>query len=97
MKPATSPVLRAARLLSQIHERICNKHYSLRTEHAYLQGKVATELGKLADELRNVSVQTFGKVDDMVRNAAHIPADRDLSLEQIQATCSNAFEQILHA
>lgn len=40
MKPAASPVLRVARLLNQIHERICNKHYNLRTEHAYVQGTV---------------------------------------------------------
>jgi site-specific recombinase XerD len=37
MKPAAPPVLRAARLLDQIRERIRYKHYSLRTEQAYVQ------------------------------------------------------------
>lgn len=37
MKPAASPVLRATRLLNQIRELICNEHYILRTEHAYVQ------------------------------------------------------------
>ena len=35
MKPAAPPVLRAARLLDQVRERIRYKHYSLRTEQAY--------------------------------------------------------------
>lgn len=30
-------MLRTTRLLNQIRERICNKHYILRTEHAYQQ------------------------------------------------------------
>jgi integron integrase len=37
MKPVTSPVLRATRLLDQVRERIRYKHYSLRTEQAYVQ------------------------------------------------------------
>lgn len=38
MKPAApSPVLRATRLLDQVRERIRYKHYSLRTEQAYVQ------------------------------------------------------------
>jgi site-specific recombinase XerD len=37
MKPAAPPVLRATRLLDQIRERIRYKHYSLRTEQAYVQ------------------------------------------------------------
>jgi hypothetical protein len=32
MKPATSPVLRSTRLLNQVREHICYKHYSLRAE-----------------------------------------------------------------
>lgn len=40
MKPAASPVLRTTRLLNQIRERVCYKHYILRTEHAYVQCKV---------------------------------------------------------
>lgn len=36
MKPAaSSPVLRATRLLDQVRERIRYKHYSRRTEQAY--------------------------------------------------------------
>lgn len=31
------PVLRATRLLDQVHERIRYKHYSLRTDQAYVQ------------------------------------------------------------
>jgi integrase len=37
MKPASPPVLRATRLLYQVRERIPYKHYSLRTEQAYVQ------------------------------------------------------------
>lgn len=37
MKPAAPPVLRATRLLDQVRERIRYKHYSLRTEQAYVQ------------------------------------------------------------
>ena len=37
MKPASPPVLRATQLLDQIRERIRYKHYSLRTEQAYVQ------------------------------------------------------------
>ncbi len=37
MKPATFPALRATRLLDQVRERIRYKHYSLRTEQAYVQ------------------------------------------------------------
>ena len=36
MKPAP-PVLHATRLLDQVRERIRYKHYSLRTEQAYVQ------------------------------------------------------------
>ena len=37
MKPASPPVLRATRSLDQARERIRYKHYSLRTEQAYVQ------------------------------------------------------------
>ena len=37
MNPASPPVLRATRLLDQVRERISYKHYSLRTEQAYVQ------------------------------------------------------------
>ena len=37
MKPAAPPVLRATRLLDQVRERISYRHYSLRTEQAYVQ------------------------------------------------------------
>lgn len=37
MKPAPPTVLRATRLLDQVRERIRDKHYSLRTEQAYVQ------------------------------------------------------------
>ena len=37
MKPASPPVLRATRVLDQVRERIRYKHYSLRTEQAYVQ------------------------------------------------------------
>ena len=37
MKPVSPPVLRATRLLDQVRERIRYKHYSLRTEQAYVQ------------------------------------------------------------
>lgn len=37
IKPAAPPVLRATRLLDQVCERIRDKHYSVRTEQAYVQ------------------------------------------------------------
>ncbi|MFS4551130.1 phage integrase N-terminal SAM-like domain-containing protein [Comamonas resistens] len=37
MKPADPPVLHATQLLDQIRERVPYKHYSLRTEQAYVQ------------------------------------------------------------
>ena len=37
MKPGAFPALRATRLLDQVRERIRYKHYSLRTEQAYVQ------------------------------------------------------------
>ena len=37
MKPASTPVLRATRLVDQVRERIRYKHYSLRTEQDYVQ------------------------------------------------------------
>lgn len=37
IKPTAPPVLRATRLLVQVRERIRYKHYSLRTEQAYVQ------------------------------------------------------------
>ncbi len=58
---------------------------------------VAPALGDLADEVRQVSVQTFADTNDIIREAARIPADRNLSPEQIQATCSYAFERMLRA
>ena len=63
--------------------------------NAHWHARVAPALGNLADEVRKLSMQTFAEVNDMVRDAARIPADRNLSPEQIQATCTYAFEQIL--
>lgn len=63
--------------------------------NAHWHARVAPALGNLADEVRKLSMQTFAEVNDMVRDAARIPADRNLSPEQIQATCRYAFEQIL--
>ncbi len=37
MKPTAPPVLRATRLLDQVHERISYKYYNLHTEQAYVQ------------------------------------------------------------
>jgi hypothetical protein len=37
MKPAASPMLRVSVMLNQIRERVCSKHYILRTEHAHVQ------------------------------------------------------------
>lgn len=37
MKPAAPPALPSTRLLDQLRERIRYKHYSLRTEQAYVQ------------------------------------------------------------
>lgn len=63
--------------------------------NVHWHARVAPALGNLADEVQNLSMQTFAEVNDMVRDAARIPADRNLSPEQIQATCRYAFEQIL--
>ena len=59
--------------------------------------RVAPALGGLADGVRKISTQTFAEVNDMIRDAARIPADRDLPPEQIQATCSYAFERMLRS
>jgi len=59
--------------------------------------RIAPALGNQAEEVRTLSLQSFAEVNDMVRNAAQIPVDRKLSPEQIQATCSYAFDRILRA
>ncbi|MBT2336242.1 hypothetical protein J7E49_20295 [Variovorax paradoxus] len=63
--------------------------------NAHWHARVAPALGSLADEVRKLSKHTFAEVNDMVRDAARIPADRNLSPEQIQATCRYAFESML--
>lgn len=63
--------------------------------NAHWHARVAPSLGDLAHDVRKLSMQTFADVNDLVRDAARIPADRNLSPEQIQATCRYAFEQIL--
>jgi hypothetical protein len=63
--------------------------------NAHWHARVAPELGSLADDVRRLSVLTFAEVNDMVREAARIPADRNLSPERIQATCRHAFAQML--
>lgn len=65
--------------------------------NAHWNARIAPALGGLADEVRKLSVRTFADVNDMVRDAARIPADRQLTPEQIQATCSYAFERMLRA
>lgn len=63
--------------------------------NAHWHARVAPALGDLADEVRKLSTQTFADVNDVVRDAARIPADRKLSPEQIQATCRYAFAHML--
>ena len=63
--------------------------------NAHWHARVAPTLGDLADEVRKLCTLTFDDVNDMVRDAARIPADRNLSPEQIQATCRYAFEHML--
>lgn len=63
--------------------------------NAHWHARVALELGNLADDVRRLSVQTFAEVNDLVREAARIPADRNLSPQQLQATCRYAFERML--
>nr|MBD2222864.1 hypothetical protein [Calothrix sp. FACHB-1219] len=65
--------------------------------NTHWNAQVAPALGGLADDVRRISVQTFAEVNDMVRDTARIPADRNLPLEQIQATCSYAFERMLRS
>jgi hypothetical protein len=62
---------------------------------AQWKARVAPALGRQADEVRRLSAQTFAEVNDMIRDAARIPADRELAPEQIQLTCNYAFETIL--
>lgn len=64
--------------------------------NAHWHARVAPALGGLADEVRKLSLQTFAELNDMVRDAARIPADRSLSPERIQATCRYAFERVLN-
>ena len=65
--------------------------------NAHWNARIAPALGGLADDVRKVRVQTFSEVNDMIRDAARIPVDRNLSPEQIQATCSYAFERMLQS
>lgn len=57
--------------------------------------RVAPALGPLADDVRSVVKETFAEVNDVVRDAARIPADRELSPELVRATCTYALERIL--
>ena len=63
--------------------------------NAHWNARVAPALGGLADDVRKISAQSFSEVNDMIRDAARIPADRNITPEQIQATCSYAFERML--
>ncbi|WP_312458813.1 GSU2403 family nucleotidyltransferase fold protein [Comamonas sp.] len=65
--------------------------------NAHWTSRIAPALGNQAEEVQTLSLQSFAEVNDMVRNAAQIPVDRKLSPEQIQATCSYAFDRILRA
>lgn len=56
---------------------------------------VAPSLGPLSEEVKKLGAETFAGVNDMIRDAARIPVDRALSPEEIQATCSYAFGQML--
>ncbi|WP_158534288.1 hypothetical protein [Paracidovorax avenae] len=65
--------------------------------NAHWNARIAPALGGFANDVRKISAQTFAEVNDMVREAARIPADRNLPPEQIQATCSYAFERMLRS
>jgi hypothetical protein len=65
--------------------------------NAHWNARVAPALGSLADDVRKLSQQTFAEVNDMVRDAAQVPSDRKLPPEQIQATCSYAFQRMLRS
>lgn len=68
----------------------------LKEFNGHWNGRVAKALGpRQAEEVRRLSVETFAEVNDTVREAARIPADRSLQPEVIQATCRYAFEQML--
>lgn len=57
---------------------------------------VAPKLGEKSSEtVQRQCQETFGKLNDVVRQAARIPADRKLTPEQIQQTCQYAFDEIL--
>ena len=55
---------------------------------------VAPSLGKKAAVVEQVVKATFSDVNDVIRAAARIPTDRNLSSEDVQRTCQFAFEQI---
>lgn len=55
---------------------------------------VAPSLGKQAAEVEAVTKAAFSGVNDVIRAAARIPTDRNLSPEDIQRTCQLVFEQI---
>ena len=57
--------------------------------------QVAPTLGDQAEKVRQLSVETFADINDMILDDARIPVDRNISPEQIQATCSYAFQQML--
>ena len=85
MKPAAPPVLRATRLLDQVRERIRYKHYSLRTEQAYVQDTAhvltriylhtTNELGVLYDFIV-LAPDSFIAVSDITKMKATVNLHR---------------------
>jgi hypothetical protein len=63
--------------------------------HEHWVRRVEPELGNAAKIVRERAQRTFSQVNDVVRAAAQIPADRSLSAQQIQATCQHAFGIVL--
>lgn len=63
--------------------------------HTSWRDVIKPELKGLSDQVQKAVDATFSNVNDLIRAAARIPQDRQLSPEQMQMTCQLAFEQIL--
>lgn len=63
--------------------------------NARWEAVIKPELRGLSDDVLMAANSTFSSVNDLIRTAARIPQDRQLSPEQVQVTCQLAFAQIL--
>lgn len=90
------PPARRAQDLLYIHDVLELFGAALPTLRELWKAKVRPSLGeRTARKVVERSGRSFSSVTDMIRNAARIPRDRNVSPERLQAACQLALEQIL--